>query len=127
MRWRYRVTDRRLEAAIRMTEDRMAAPLKIRRLAELTGVSERQLERLFEASFGKSPSEFYMDLRLKAARAKLLGSTDSLEQIAEALGFSSQAHFSRAIKAWCGASPLSIRRRRGPVDVGSVQENDGDK
>ncbi len=53
-----------------------------------------------------------MDLRLKAARAKLLGSTDSLEQIAEALGFSSQAHFSRAIKAWCGASPLSIRRRR---------------
>ena len=105
-------------------EERIASPMKIARLAEAAGLSERQLERLFSASFGRSPSEFYMELRLRAAEARLVGSTDSLEVISEKVGFSSQAHFSHAIKAWSGASPLAIRRRRTHV-VGSVKETDG--
>lgn len=124
VRWRYGVTDPRLEEAIRLMEERIASPIRIARLAEAAGLSERQLERLFSASFGKSPSEFYMELRLRAAEGRLLGSTDSLEEIAEAMGFSSQAHFSHAIKAWCGSSPLAIRKRRSGI-VGSVQKSDG--
>jgi transcriptional regulator GlxA family with amidase domain len=124
VRWRYGVTNPRLEEALRLMEARIATPIRIARLAEAAGVSERQLERLFAASFGKSPSEFYMELRLRVAEGRLLGSTDSLEAIAEATGFSSQAHFSHAIKAWCGTSPLAIRKRRAQ-NVGSVQDYDG--
>jgi AraC-like DNA-binding protein len=46
-----------------------------------------------------------------------------LQEIAETMGFSSQAHFSRAVKAWCGASPLAIRKRRTSGDVGMMQGN----
>lgn len=127
VRWRYRITDRRIETAIRVMEDHLTAPLRIARVAELSGVSERQLERLFGEAFGRCPSQFYLDLRLKEARRKLLGSSETLEEIAEAMGFSSQAHFSRAVKAWCGASPLAIRKRRTTGDVGLVQGNGGYK
>jgi transcriptional regulator GlxA family with amidase domain len=127
VRWRYRVTDRRVETAIRAMEDHLASPLRIAKIAELAGLSERQLERLFAAAFGQCPSEFYLELRLKEARSKLLGSSETLEEIAEIMGFSSQAHFSRAVKAWCGASPLAIRKRRTSGDVGMVQGNGASK
>lgn len=123
VRWRYRVTDRRIETAIQVMEGHLSSPLKIARVAELAGLSERQFERLFAEAFGKCPSRFYLELRLKEARSKLLGSSDTLEEIAEAMGFSSQAHFSRAIKAWCGASPMAIRKRRDSGHVGMMQGN----
>lgn len=123
--WRYGVTDKRTETAIRVMEQQIAAPLKISRVASLAGVSERQLERLFHETFGQSPSRFYMVLRLQAARARLLGSTDSMEIIAEATGFSSQAHFSNAIKAWTGMSPLAIRKRQLAASVGNLQTGGG--
>lgn len=127
VRWRYRVTDRRIETTIRVMEDHLTSPLRIARIAELAGLSERQLERLFGEAFGQCPSQFYLELRLKEARSKLLGSSDTLEEIAEAMGFSSQAHFSRAVKAWCGASPLAIRKRRASGHVGLLQGNGASK
>ena len=127
VRCRYRVTDRRIETAIRVMEDQLTSPLRIARVAELAGLSERQLERLFADAFGQSPSQFYLDLRLKEARSRLLGSSETLQEIAETMGFSSQAHFSRAIKAWCGTSPLAIRKRRTSGDVGMMQGNGASK
>jgi transcriptional regulator GlxA family with amidase domain len=123
VRWRYCLTDQRVETAIRVMEDQLTSPLRIARVAELAGVSERQLERLFGDAFGKSPSQFYLELRLKEARSRLLASSETLQEIAETMGFSSQAHFSRAVKAWCGASPLAIRKRRTSGDVGMMQGN----
>lgn len=123
--WRYQLTDRRLEQAIRIMEGQLSAPLRVARIAEIVGLSERQLERLFYAALGASPSHFYMDLRLRAARAKLLESTETIEEIAEATGFSSQAHFSRAMKAWCGVSPRAIRVRESSADVGTLQKDGG--
>lgn len=112
VRWRYQVNDKRLIAAIRMMEAEMEAPLKVSHIADRTKVSERQLERLFDSAFGKTPSEFYMDVRVKAARAMLLHSSLSLDEISEATGFSSAAHFSRTVAARCGAPPSAIRKRR---------------
>ena len=123
VRWRYRITDPRLETVIRVMENRMGNPVKVSKLAEIADLSEHQLERLFHAEFHKAPSEFYLELRLKAARARLLGSTDSIESIADATGFSSQAHFSRATKDWCGESPLVIRRKHRSANVGLLQKS----
>ncbi|WP_209427649.1 GlxA family transcriptional regulator [Pararhodobacter sp. SW119] len=124
VRWRYQLTDRRIEAAIRIMEAALSTPLRIAQIADAANISERQLERLFLTNLGMSPSDFYMDLRLTAARSRLLHSSDTLEEIAVSMGFSSQAHFSRAIKAWCGESPLTLRMRRRQV-VGSVQKDVG--
>ena len=79
VRWRHGVTDSRLEKAIELMEAKLENPVKISRLAEVAEVSERQLERLFHERFEKPPSEFYLELRLKAAWARLLSTTESLE------------------------------------------------
>lgn len=124
VRWRYRTTDRRLETVIRVMETRIGNPVKVSKLAEIADLSERQLERLFRSEFHKSPSEFYLDLRLKSGRERLLGSTESIESIADATGFCSQAHFSRATKTRYGESPLAIRKQHNAANVGSLQKSD---
>lgn len=120
--WRFGVTDERVTAAIRLMEGACADPLRIARIAELSGISERQLERLFTAEFGRLPSEFYMEMRLKIARGWLLNTGDSLNDIAHRAGFSSLGHFSRSYKAHFGESPSVARRRRTPADGGFLQE-----
>jgi transcriptional regulator GlxA family with amidase domain len=120
VRWRYGLSDGRLEAVIQMMEAQLENPARISKLAELAEVSERQLERLFHGKFGKSPSAFYLELRLKAAWARLLSTTETLGEIADAVGFSSQAHFSRAMKNWSGQSPLAIRKESSVRNGGSV-------
>lgn len=117
-KWRYRLTDRRLEKAITIMEKQIDPPVRISDMAQEIGISERQLERLFLKALGRTPSAFYLNLRLERAHARILGTTESLERIALATGFSSQSHFSRAYKTWCGTSPLAVRNGlNGDVSV----------
>lgn len=125
VRWRFQVTDRRLITAIRAMEDHKAEPLRIGQIAIVAGLSERQLGRLFMSEFGKSPSDFYLEIRLKTAKGWLLNSTDSMEEVAESVGFSSLSHFSRTFKAWAGETPSAIRRRHRNQIVGRIQNNGG--
>lgn len=125
VRWRFQVTDRRLITAIRAMEDHKAEPLRIGQIAIVAGLSERQLGRLFMSEFGKSPSDFYLDIRLKAAKSRLLNSTDSMEDVAENVGFSSLSHFSRTFKAWAGETPSAIRRSHRNKIVGRIQNIGG--
>ncbi|MFY0312130.1 GlxA family transcriptional regulator [Leisingera sp. D0M16] len=125
VRWRFQTADRRIVTAIRAMEEHKPDPLKIGQVAGIAGVSERQLERLFLSEFGKSPSDFYLELRLKAAEKWLLNSTESLEEISEKLGFSSLSHFSRRFKGWAGESPSAVRRRHRDKIVGKMQNIGG--
>jgi transcriptional regulator GlxA family with amidase domain len=123
VRWRYQVNDRRLVTAIRMMEAHIRDPLPIAQVSDIAGLSERQMERLFESALGKSPSRFYLDLGLKAALGWLFHSTETLEEIAARCGFSSPGHFSRAFKACYDRPPSAVRRRHHEDNVGTMQEN----
>ena len=70
-----------------------------------------RLERLFIKETGWSPSEYYISLRLEAARDQLFYSENSIAHIAEACGFLSNAHFCRAFRKHYGAPPTAVRRR----------------
>lgn len=105
LRWRFRITDRRLLNAVELMRRNLSSPARIGWIAEKAGVSERQLERLFLAELASLPSDFYMALRLRAAREMLLASSDPLELIAEQCGFSSAGHFSRSYKIQFGEPP----------------------
>ena len=109
---RYGVTHPALVAAIEAMENSIANPLGLSDLARTTGVSERQLNRLFAAHLGRSTMEFYRTLRLDTARKLLTGSTLPITQIALATGFAGSAHFSRAVRAACGQTPREIRAAR---------------
>lgn len=124
-RWRYQVTDKRVMDAIEIMKAHISDPVRIASIAQSVGVSERQFGRMFALAVGKAPSDFYLNLRLHEARSMLLGSTDTLENIAERCGFSSHAHFSRAFKAHYGTAPSNVRQNLVRGHVGFMQGDGG--
>ena len=89
-------------------------------IAQLVGLSRRQLERQFKQYLGTMPSRYYLELRLKKARQLLLESNSSIVQIGLMCGFSSGAHFSTAFGAQFGLTPRAERQRKMNL-VGQAQ------
>lgn len=107
---RYGLDDPRLEAAVRAMEDAIEEPLPADRIAEIAGLSLRQLERLFRTRLGASPKRFYLGLRLEKAERLLTYSRMGVREVAVATGFSSLSRFSRAYKSRYGQPPSRHRR-----------------
>ncbi len=100
----------RLSGAVALMEANVEEPMQLSEIAGYTGVSERQLERLFEAHLATTPTAFYMGVRLARARQLLLHTTASVTEIAHRSGFRSPAHFSRRYRGYFGVSPRDDRK-----------------
>ena len=61
---RFGIRNAKLGFVIRRMEASLNEPVDIKDLAESTSLSVRQLERLFLANLGKSPSKFYIERAL---------------------------------------------------------------
>jgi len=85
--------------------------LSVPSLAAETGLSQRQLERLFRSHTGRSPNQYYRMLRLDLARDMVTRSAKAMPEIAGACGFQSPVHFSRAYKEQFGLPPMRDRVR----------------
>ena len=81
-------------------------------IANLVGISRRQLERQFKQYLGSVPSRYYLELRLQRARQLLLDSSHSIVQVGLSCGFSSGSHFSTAYAALFGITPREERQRK---------------
>ena len=90
-------------------ETHVADPLTLYQLAEIAGVSPRQLNRLFRDKLDAGTMEYYRGLRLDTAQQLLAHSPLPLTEIALATGFSSSSHFSRAFSAHYGIPPSQFR------------------
>jgi len=101
--------NKHLAHAIEMMRDHLEDPVPHSALAEVTGVSIRQLERLFGKYLNTSPKKYYMELRLERARNLLLQTEMSVMDVALACGFESAGHFSRVYRASYGITPMLQR------------------
>jgi AraC family transcriptional regulator len=82
----------------------------IAELANLCGMSERTLLRLFKQSTGETIASFMRRIRINEARALLSGSDLALKQIAHRLGFASHSGFAAAFHREVGTTPFDYRR-----------------
>lgn len=83
--------------------------LSIESVAELLHMSDRTLKRQLAAE-GTSFSTLVDEVRYRHATSLLSRTDYSLEQIADELGYSDVANFSRAFKRWSGRSPSNWRK-----------------
>ncbi|MEL7128926.1 MAG: DNA-binding response regulator [Pseudomonadota bacterium] len=84
--------------------------ISLKTLAEIARMSESSFSRRFKSTTGISPYQFVVQERIEEAK-RLLRDTDwSLADIAIAVGFSSQSHFSTAFKKAVKLTPMSYRR-----------------
>ena len=96
--------------AVLAMENHIGDPLSLGQLADIVGVSPRQLGRLFTSAFNISAMDYYRRLRLEAAQRLVRSTAMSIGSIADATGFSNAGHLSNAFKAQFGVSPIVDRR-----------------
>jgi AraC family carnitine catabolism transcriptional activator len=109
---RYDLHNKKLVQVIGEMQRHSEQPLGSLQLAELIGVTPRQLERLFRQHLDETPSNFYLGLRLDKAR-QLLRQTDmSVLEVGLACGFDSASYFSRCYRKRFAASPNRDRHER---------------
>lgn len=84
--------------------------LSVRALAEMAGMSEVHLRKLFHSVFGISPLAYITSARLERAKQLMQYPFLSLEECATQSGFSSLAYFSRVFREAVGMTPSAYRR-----------------
>ena len=103
----------KLSQVIQMMEGNIEDPMSPAELAELVGMSTRQLERLFRRYLNRSPKRYYMELRLQKARNLLMQTDMSVINVALACGFASPSHFSKCYRAHYNTTPYRERGTQG--------------
>lgn len=109
VRWRYGLQDRRMVKAIELMEGSIESPLPLAKIADLVGLSARQLQRLFMSALGRTPEQLFIDIRLQAATDLLTHTDDAIGDIALQCGFGNQSHFARTYLASYGKRPSEVR------------------
>lgn len=88
-----------------------------KRIALYTGLSQRHLNRLFQAEAGVLLSHYVRDQRLEKARLLLKTPGISIRQVAYFCGFRQPSHFSAWFSRHHRCSPTAYRRKSTKCDV----------
>ena len=100
----HNVTDYMMENIHRM--------LTIQEIAQALGTSISSLKRLVQNTYGKSPLEYFTELKIAEAKRLILNSSMNMTEIAEKLGYSSVHYFSRVFKQKTGKTPSDFKKTR---------------
>lgn len=98
-----------IERAVTAIESNLSDPLCLDELAREVHISSRQLSRLFEQAMGISPHRYSTTRRLDRAKTVLLSNRLTIGEVAELLGFSGHATFTRWFAQHTGMTPSGFR------------------
>lgn len=88
--------------------------IDIEKLVRISSLARSVFFREFKKETGCTPHEFIMRVKLDAARLMLKSTSLRFTEIAHALGFYDEFHFSKAFKKMYSISPSSCRSGTGP-------------
>ena len=81
-------------------------------LADMCGLSSSHFHNIFRQSLGMTPVEYRNRAAIRCAEQLLVDDrTLSIEQVSEAMGFSSASYFRRVFEAFTGVSPREYRKK----------------
>ncbi len=103
----------KLLAVVALMEENLEDPITRAELARQVGLSTRQLERLFRGYLKRTPTRYYLELRLQRARGLLTQSSMSVLDVAMACGFVSASHFSKCYRDYFKRTPREDRALSG--------------
>lgn len=93
--------------AVNYISSKTAKQPSVAEIAQAVNTSESTLKRIFQKYAGISVHKYTLETKLKAATLLLQEGT-SVTEVAERLGFSSQAYFSACYKRETGLSPSEV-------------------
>ncbi|BBH20097.1 hypothetical protein Back11_14420 [Paenibacillus baekrokdamisoli] len=87
-------------------------PFRIEELVQQSGLSRTTFFARFRSTTGMSPSNYMLKLKLESAKASLETTNLSVKEIASALHFYDEFHFSKLFKRNYGQSPSAFRGQK---------------
>lgn len=105
---------KRIASAIRYIDRNLYGPCKVATVAHHVGLEPHYFSAQFTKEVGMSPSKYILRHKLEESRHLLGELHTSVTEVAESLGFSDIAHFSRCFKAAYGIKPSQITKKDLP-------------
>ncbi|SDA55866.1 AraC family transcriptional regulator [Pseudomonas sp. NFACC15-1] len=100
----------KLKRVIQLMEQHLAEPFNLGDLARAIGLSEYHFSRLFKRATGRSPSQYFIQLRMARARQLLIETERSIIDIGLEVGYGSPSHFSQVFRREVGVAPSHYRK-----------------
>ena len=86
-------------------------PLGLEELAAVAGISKYHFQRLFRATYGRSPATYVTERRIERAQDLLRATNLTVTEVCHAVGFSSLGSFSSRFRELVGETPSEFQRR----------------
>ena len=113
--WLAGLCDPYVARALALFHGDVARPWTVDELGREIGLARSALTDRFTRLIGVAPMHYLANWRMQIAAQKLRDTGASLAQIAEAVGYDSEAAFSRAFKKVFGMAPATWRRSNRPT------------
>ncbi len=94
-----------------LIESNLGEEIGVDAVAARVGMSPRTLARRFQQAVGESPGAYLRKARIAEARQMLEGTSLSVAEVMDRVGYSDAASFGRAFKRDAGLSPSAYRQK----------------
>jgi AraC-like DNA-binding protein len=110
--WLAGLRDQYVARALALLHRDMTRPWTVEELGREVGLSRSALADRFTNLIGVAPMHYLTNWRMQVAAQELRNRNTSLAEVAEKVGYESEAAFSRAFKKAFGTAPATWRRER---------------
>ena len=113
--WIFALSDAQMSAAITSMHDEPAHDWTVEELGQRPGMSRSTFALRFKETVGVSPMEYLTRWRMLLAGDRIVNTSDSISEIAQALGYESASAFTKAFKKIMGCSPREYSHDQNSV------------
>jgi AraC family transcriptional regulator len=106
---RPRIDQAWVDRAVEIVEERHAQPIGLSSVATDLGVHPAHLARAFRERSGRSVGTYLRELRVRHAAERLARGSESIAEVALAVGFADQSHLTRWFVRYIGVTPARYR------------------
>ena len=104
-----KIKDERIKKAYQLILDN--TNISVSELAKSSGLSSRNLNRLFTGEVGYSPKQFIIGLKIENAKNLILNSDKTITEIGFEVGYNSLPKFISAFQKYTGQLPSEFRKK----------------
>ena len=97
-------------------DEHLGDKLTVESISRNTHISVSGIYKCMKRTYGKTLGEYILDLRLNRAELLMREENMSIEKIAETVGFSDSAYFSRCFKKSRGIAPMKYKKIQKELD-----------
>jgi AraC-like DNA-binding protein len=100
---------RAMDSAVKMMKSNINAKVSVHEIAEKVNFSYSHFCLLFKKTFGTSPIDYFIGMKIQKACKLLLNNNGKIKEVSLELGYDDQYYFSRIFKKVVGVSPGKFR------------------